>query len=288
MRPCRCRTTTTGGPRRRRRRRRTRTWCRLPTPRRNYTSRRWARRRDGPWPTHARTQRTTRPLTRASWAMCKWRSSTMCYDGGFGGGCSRVFGSPSAPALLRHLLLAAAFNQLGKHGWSCLAPGAICARAVFACNTAPDLPQSGQGVAAYWFDILVVRYRGRATAPEFYIKTDKEGAARLLDLEALEREEEGAARWDAPGREPVGTVALVRRDLKQPHLADLHAEASLVPASNHATDTSLIRERLLPRVLGRPELLVGLLHHACRVDGHGVARLDLGCARMVVARGLRR
>mmetsp|Transcript_12353 Transcript_12353/g.28938 ORF Transcript_12353/g.28938 Transcript_12353/m.28938 type:complete len:350 (+) Transcript_12353:109-1158(+) len=136
--------------------------------------------------------------------------------------------------------------------------------------------------------ILVVRYLGRATAPEFYIKTDKEGAARLLDLEALEREEEGAARWDAPGREPVGTVALVRRDLEQPHLADLHAEASLVPASNHATDTSLIRERLLPRVLGRPELLVGLLHHACRVDGHGVARLDLGCARMVVARGLRR
>ena len=84
--------------------------------------------------------------------------------------------------------------------------------------------------------VLWVAGYGRAPRPRsLYIKTDRKPPVRLLDLEALEREEEGAARRNTPSREPLGAVALVRRNLEQSHLADLHAEAALVPASNHAT-----------------------------------------------------
>ena len=43
---------------------------------------------------------------------------------------------------------------------------------------------------------------------------------------------------------------------------ELHAEEALIPALNNLADASLVRERLLARVLGRPELLARLLDHA--------------------------
>ena len=54
---------------------------------------------------------------------------------------------------------------------------------------------------------------------------------------------------------------------------ELHAEEALIPALNNLADASLVRERLLARVLGRPELLARLLDDASRVHGDGRARL---------------
>merc|ERR1719160_500699 len=98
---------------------------------------------------------------------------------------------------------------------------------------------------------------------------------RLLDLEALEREVQRSARRDAPGGEARRAVALVRRDDQLARLADLHAEAALVPALDDAADAGLVREGLLARVLRRPELLAGLLDDARRVDGRRRALRDL-------------
>ena len=50
---------------------------------------------------------------------------------------------------------------------------------------------------------------------------------------------------------------------------ELHAEEALIPALNNLADASLVRERLLARVLGRPELLARLLDDASRVHCDG-------------------
>ena len=119
--------------------------------------------------------------------------------------------------------------------------------------------------------------------------------AYSLDLEALEREVERSARRDAPGREAGRAVApLVRRN-QLPRLADLHAEAALVPALDDAADAGLVREGLLARVLRGPELLARFLDDARRVDGRRRALGDLlaragrdGAHRRAVAAGGRR
>jgi len=85
-----------------------------------------------------------------------------------------------------------------------------------------------------------------------------QGASRGAEehlLEALEREVERGVGRDAPRREAAGAVAFVSRDLKLADLADLHAEAALVPAGDHATHARVVREGLLPRVFCVPELL---------------------------------
>ena len=64
----------------------------------------------------------------------------------------------------------------------------------------------------------------------------------------------------------------MRRDYELPLLALQHAEAALVPALDHATYACLVRERLLARIFGGPELFAGLLHNAGRVHRDRVAR----------------
>ena len=66
---------------------------------------------------------------------------------------------------------------------------------------------------------------------------------------------------NAPRREARRAVALVAGDDDLPLLAKLHAEEALVPALDHLPDARLVREGLLSRVLGRPELLTRLLDH---------------------------
>eukprot|EP00631_Chrysoreinhardia_giraudii_P005383 CAMPEP_0197421590 /NCGR_PEP_ID=MMETSP1170-20131217/9781_1 /TAXON_ID=54406 /ORGANISM="Sarcinochrysis sp, Strain CCMP770" /LENGTH=129 /DNA_ID=CAMNT_0042948845 /DNA_START=138 /DNA_END=525 /DNA_ORIENTATION=- len=60
-----------------------------------------------------------------------------------------------------------------------------------------------------------------------------------MDLEALESEDERAARRNTPGREALGAVAFVRRNLEFSGLADGHAEAAHVPAFDDLTDAGL-------------------------------------------------
>jgi hypothetical protein len=57
-------------------------------------------------------------------------------------------------------------------------------------------------------------------------------------------------------------VAFRSRNVELSHSADLHAQATLVPALDHLVDACLVRERLLSRVFGAPELLPGLLNDA--------------------------
>merc|ERR1719277_2738830 len=91
-----------------------------------------------------------------------------------------------------------------------------------------------------------------------------------LDLQALEREIQRAARRDAPGREAPLAVALVRRDQELALLPHLHPEAALVPVGDDLAYSGLVREGLLARILGAPELLSGFLY-----DTRG---MDRGCA----------
>ena len=74
--------------------------------------------------------------------------------------------------------------------------------------------------------------------------------------------------WNFPFRETIGAVAFVRRDAELSHLADFHAEAALVPASDDLANARLVAERLLASVLGGPELVAALLDDAGGVDGH--------------------
>ena len=73
-----------------------------------------------------------------------------------------------------------------------------------------------------------------------------------LDLEHFDFKVQSAARGNAPGREPGLPVPLVRGNLEVSDLANRHAQTPLVPARDHLPDPSVVRERLLPSVLGAP------------------------------------
>eukprot|EP00306_Pavlova_sp_CCMP459_P022754 CAMPEP_0185540952 /NCGR_PEP_ID=MMETSP1381-20130426/1664_1 /TAXON_ID=298111 /ORGANISM="Pavlova sp., Strain CCMP459" /LENGTH=205 /DNA_ID=CAMNT_0028152847 /DNA_START=319 /DNA_END=934 /DNA_ORIENTATION=+ len=79
--------------------------------------------------------------------------------------------------------------------------------------------------------------------------------SRLVHLKALKSELERATRRDSPRREARGAVPLVGRDDELPVLTHLHAEASLVPTSDHLTNASLVGEGLLPGVVGDQNFL---------------------------------
>jgi len=92
-------------------------------------------------------------------------------------------------------------------------------------------------------------------------------AMPLLDLENLQREVERAIRRDAPRREASGAITLGARDDDLARLTELHPKQTLVPALDHLPHARQVGEWLLSWVLGAPELLSGLLHHACSVNG---------------------
>merc|ERR1712183_682852 len=54
----------------------------------------------------------------------------------------------------------------------------------------------------------------------------------------------------------------------------IHAKTSLIPASDHRANASLVRERLLARIFCRPKLFPSLFHGPSGVDRYSVLGLD--------------
>ena len=61
--------------------------------------------------------------------------------------------------------------------------------------------------------------------------------------------------WPGNKASAGGSVPLVRGDEELARLADRRAEDALVPSLDDAVDAGLVREGLLSRALGGPELL---------------------------------
>merc|ERR1719330_426983 len=91
-----------------------------------------------------------------------------------------------------------------------------------------------------------------------------------LDLEDLQLKLQVAVRRDPPGREAPRAVALICGDPQHPDLADAHASRAHVPALDHTTSSS-VGERLLPRVLRAPELLLRFGDSPCGMHSYGLS-----------------
>merc|ERR550537_1943840 len=79
-------------------------------------------------------------------------------------------------------------------------------------------------------------------------------SSHLLDLQASDRETEGRIWRDTPGREALRAVAFVTRDQNLPLLVDLHAKHPLIPTYDDLSNSGLVLEGLLARILRVPEL----------------------------------
>jgi len=82
------------------------------------------------------------------------------------------------------------------------------------------------------------------------------------DSKALEGELQSAPWWNAPRKETLCPVALMRGDNQPSVLADLHPEAAMVPSRDDLPGACLVGERYLPWVLCAPEPLSRLVHNA--------------------------